>query len=132
MTIDENVEELKKEAELIARYYLSGTANKISSIPTAAYTYIDSKVDLEEREKNKKMSFKNLKKIKDFYATIPFEELKGDENFYPLFVIDRMLLGIEEQMKRVFSEKPKQFEYDVLLRAVQTIIGIGASTYSLS
>ena len=45
-----------------------------------------------------------LQKIEDFYATIPFDQLHGREEFYPLFIVKRLLPRFRTAMDGVFKD----------------------------
>lgn len=79
-----------------------GFGNTFQGILAGAENYLDE--PLEEFSEN---ANKWLKRIEDFYETIPFDDLHGKEEYYPLFVVKRLLPKIRENLDEVFDEKKK-------------------------
>ena len=50
--------------------------------------------------------------VKTFYSNIPFQELHGDEAFYPLFVARNLLASFEANMNKAFQSVPQQYHVD--------------------
>src|SRR3989338_4397548 len=94
MTLDDRILEMQNKADEIGKYYYKGFGSLINGVLGDIELYlIDNKTGLMER------SCKWLNQIENFYKAIPFEKLKNREEFYPLFVVKRLLPIFKHQME---------------------------------
>jgi len=101
-TTNSQLAELERKALEMAKYYYKGFGNSFTAIMGLAYAYLE-----HERKESLNDSYDTFKKIEDFYAAIPFDNLHGKEEFYPLFVVKRLLPKFRERMDKVFKENKK-------------------------
>ena len=98
--------ELKTKAEKMARYGNLGLADSLQLIILAADRY--SREDTQGKQlfgkKLKEDVYRNFQNIRDFYAEIPFDNLQEIE-FYPLFVIMKLLPELNKSLNNVFEGK---------------------------
>lgn len=104
---EETLEELKDKAREMDRYYLKGIGNTFTGILYSAELYVISENE-EEKEKASKDFKTRLGKIEGFCKTIPFEDLHGEEEYYPLFVINQMLPRLKESLND-FLERDREY-----------------------
>jgi hypothetical protein len=99
MPIDDNLEEQKTLALEIGQYYCKGFGNTLHGMLGNAEAYMRLGKDDQWRS----MSFRWLDQFDEFYSKIPFEYLHGREEFYPLFVIQRLLPILRAENERHYS-----------------------------
>jgi hypothetical protein len=94
---------MKDLALEMGSYYYKGFGNTINGILANAEIYL--------KEPNRKELAENaygwLREIEEHYETIPFENLHGREEFYPLFVVKRLLPKLKDRMNRIFIDRDK-------------------------
>lgn len=115
MSLDGKVLELEQRALEIGKYYYKGFGNSIQGIFADAANFVDE----PEHTELPRQAYQTLQQIEDFYRRIPFETLHGKEEFYPLFVVARLLPNFRERMDSVFKEKD-----EASLRKLQTACGV--------
>jgi hypothetical protein len=103
MSLDSSLERMKEEALEMGRYYYKGFGNNFNGILVNAELYLMT----EDRQDLVENSYKLIGEIETHYDGIPFGELQGREDFYPLFVIRRLLPKFRTTMDEVFQEKIK-------------------------
>jgi hypothetical protein len=104
MPIDDALEQMKQEAVELGRYYYKGFGNTFNGIVANAGLYLEEpdRIELSAR------SHKWLDKIDTHYRMIPFSELHGRENFYPLFIVHRLLPKFRTTMDKVFEAQDNE------------------------
>ena len=112
---------LRQKAIEMARYYYKGMEAVLQEVIANAELYLEDPQQSELMEK----SYEWINKIEDFYSKIPFKHLKGKQDFYPLFVIQRLLPKFRGTMDAVFKGKDKG-QFRELVRNSQTIIDVGS------
>ncbi len=120
MTLENNVLEMENKVNEMGGYYLKGMGAIVDGIISNAELLL-------MREKDEKLSenaYKWLKEIKDCYGKIPFDSLYGKEEFYPLFVVKRLLPKFERSMDIIFKDKDKT-GLNNLIRYSRSIIDVG-------
>jgi|SRR3989339_172383 len=109
--MSDEIERLKQRAEHLGRYYCKGFGDCIN--------FCTNLIDGAVVDSNPA----NIEKIADetreafglvtgFYSKIPFQELHGDEAFYPLFVARELVKRFEANMNAAFQSVPEQFHLD--------------------
>jgi len=78
MSLDKDVEELKKEALEMGKYYFRGFGNYLNGISGSVQAYFYLK---DEKYVNQTYGF--FEELEKHYQKIPFEKLSGRKRFYP-------------------------------------------------
>jgi hypothetical protein len=120
MTIEDRLEKMKGDALEMAKYYYKGFGNTIQSILANAENHLLREGDYRDFDS----AYRWFKEIKDFYSQIPFEGLNGKEEYYPLFVVNRLLPNLREKMDLVFVKNQKD-ELRNLQTVARTIVEVG-------
>ena len=140
MTLDQKLEqpeisltnpelaELQRKALEMAKYYYKGFGTTIEGILNNGEEYLQHPERAELADK----SYGWFKKIEEFYANIPFDNLQGKEEFYPLFIIRRLLKEstsellpkFKENMDAVFKDRNKS-ELRNLETDTRSIVNVG-------
>ncbi len=91
--------QMKERAAEMGRYYYDRLGITIHEILCNAeiYTSNTKRSDLVDD------AYSWLRAIEDFYAKIPFDTLHGKEEFYPLFIIKKLLPKLKGSMDDVFQ-----------------------------
>jgi hypothetical protein len=116
----EELEKMKNNTLEMGRYYYKGFGNTFQGIIANAELFLmePDRKDLPEN------AYTWLNEIEQLYEKIPLEELHGREEFYPLFIVKRLLPKFKETMNRVFVEKDKDAIRDLLTDS-GTIVNVG-------
>jgi len=109
MEINMELEKLKQRAERIGRYYCKGFGDCLGGVNGGLEAYLKHPEELKHRDNG----YRWLGKIFDFYSKIPFDELKNDEVFFPLFVVKRMLDVYKGKIDQVIETKNDKLFKDV-------------------
>ena len=112
--------ELQERAKEMARYYYAGFSNTLTVILVGGGMFLEH----PERTDFVEDSYLLLKKIEEFYAQIPFDALHRREEFYPLFVIRRLLPNFRKTMDAVVKKQNKVALEDLGIYA-KTIANVG-------
>lgn len=122
MTIDKTLDvgQMKEKALQMGSYYYKGLGNALSNLVIEADLYL---MNPDETE-NVESAYACLQRFEDFYSQIPFEELHGREEFYPLFIVRRFLPRLKNEMDELFKEQVKTNSRD-LFDFVNSIINVG-------
>ena len=116
----EELERMKDNALEMSSYYYKGFGNTFHGIIANAELSL-TEPDRKDLSEN---AYAWLNEIEQFYEKIPFEKLHGREEFYPLFVVKRLLPKFKETMDRVFVEKDKDALLDLQTDS-WTIVNVG-------
>ena len=114
---------LQERAIEMARYYYKGFGNSLVGIMANGEEYLSSQ-DANVLQH----SYQLFQKIEDFYATIPFDQLHGREEFYPLFVVKRLFPRLRTAMDGVFKNGNADSWAD-LRTECDVIINVGTLYY---
>ena len=110
---------LQERAIEMARYYYKGFGNSLVGIMANGEEYLSSQdANLLQH------SYQLFQKIEDFYANIPFNTLNGKEEYYPLFVVNRLLPKFRQSMDELFIDKRRD-SLQNLQTNLRTIVDIG-------
>lgn len=96
--MSEELETLIQDAEALGKYYSKDFGTLLWRIMLTCDDYLE-----EQTEIKKERALRNFKKIKDFYETIPIEELPNDQRYAPLVVTNRLIPKLEEKMDLFFE-----------------------------
>lgn len=96
----EDIEELKRDAEALGKYYSKDFGAHLVGIQVDCDIYMHDQKN--ERLENAR---KNLKLITNLYETIPVDELTGDKRYAPLIVVNSLITDLVYHFDR-FLEKP--------------------------
>lgn len=100
---DVDLGNLEQKALDIAKYYYKDFGNTIEMIMCDALQYLKHpEVDYKDRV------MRHLSKIKDFYSGIPFEDLRGRDEFSALFEIRDLLPQFSGLVNRHFEAPNKE------------------------
>lgn len=99
MPLDEDVEELKKEAVEMGKYYHRGFRSLIHGILSNAELFLISGQKNEAKDK----SYSFLEEFERIYSEIPFDEL-DKEGFFPLFEVNKILPQFRDKLEYFFKE----------------------------
>jgi hypothetical protein len=120
MVIDNKIKEMQENAIEMGAYYYKGFGNTIQGILANAELYL-----MEERkEKLVRSSYEWFNEIEELYKKIPFENLHGRAEYYPLFVVNRMIPKFREAMDQVFQNNQKDHLRNLETEA-RTIVEVG-------
>jgi len=108
--VEQSVEQLKARAELMGKYYFRGFGNFIQIVVANAQIYL---LYPEDRVEVKKETLDAYSLIEELYKKIPFEELKDNEDFKPIFSA-RDLLPEYKQALDSFFEAPTEEKENIL------------------
>ncbi len=95
----EDLTQMKEKAIEMSKYYYKGFGATIDGILNNAQLYLRH----PEREILIDNSYKWLQELENVYAKISFDNLHGKEEFYPLFIIKRLLPQFRESMDEIFK-----------------------------
>ena len=118
MALDD-IEELKRDAKALARFYSKDFGSFFAGIHYTAQIYLH-----EPTTERKERMGNDLQVIFDFYKTIPFNELLDDERYAPLFVVNRLLNEVKTEMDELF-ENPTEMKYDEFFLACNAVHAVG-------
>lgn len=101
MSLDDKLLEMEQMALEMGRYYYKGFGNSIQGILAKSERFV------EEPENTEPVTevYQLLQRIEDFYRGIPFDVLRGKEEFYPLFIVERLLPKLRSGIDAVVNEK---------------------------
>ena len=122
MPIDDIIEGMKAEAEEMARYYCDSFISGFQTIFCVAYAQLEGQQDIECHVNN---AYGVIEAIEEQYTIIPFEQLHGREEFYPLFVVKRLLPKVRREMDCLFKEHKGKDAHDALVRAATDVCEVG-------
>ena len=119
MPLESSLEDMKILALEMGSYYYKGLGTTLDGILSNVELY-----RLRRRDDLKPPTYKWLKEIEDLYSGIPFDKLNGRQEFYPLFIVKRLLPKLKENLDIAFSDPSKSHEL-VVVSSVTTIADIG-------
>ena len=82
-SINPELAELQKKAIEVATYYYKGFGTIMPAIVGITANFLDGIVVADSIAK----AYEQVRKIESFYQQIPFDQLQGREEFYPLFKV---------------------------------------------
>ena len=94
------LKELQDLAIEMAEYYRKSFGNVIQGILASAELYLRDGLQQDFQD-----AYDWLAKVEEFYATIPFERLKGREEFTPLFEVRKLLPIFREKIDQSLKQK---------------------------
>ena len=120
MALENELLEMQDKARQMARYYFKGFGSIIEGILSNA----EADIVYTERENYSTNSYELLKKIEDFYLRIPFGDFHSKEEFYPLFVVKRLLPELRQALDCVVRERTEE-ELRILDTLAKSIVVVG-------
>ena len=118
--INSSLEEQKSLALEIGKYYYKGFGATLDGLIANAELFVLR----PERNDLKDMSYEWLGKFDSFYSKIPFDSLQGKEEFYPLFIMKRLLPILRNKVDEHYAA-PSQKGIDKMLEAARAITYVG-------
>ena len=120
MVLDKKIIKTWNRLDEVANFYFKGFGNIIAGINAWVFNFKDGIYDKEKAN----TAYEGFNKIWEFYLNIPFNELNGKNDFYPLFVVDSLLKKYKFSLDKVLIEGDFHYVYDVK-RIGSTIVEVG-------
>lgn len=105
MADEQTVEELKTRAELMGKYYFRGFGNCLAGVSATISNYVDYPEEGDEC-KREALSFFHI--IEELYQQIPFEELKGNEDFAPILAARPLIAEYKKALDLTLQNPTKE------------------------
>ncbi|NTV23565.1 MAG: hypothetical protein HGA85_04280 [Nanoarchaeota archaeon] len=115
-----DIQGLEALAQEMGSYYIDGFGHTIWSISSTLSIYL-----LEGQPERSEYALDELKALEERYSRIQFQELHGREDFYPLFIVRKLLPEYRRQVERVVSTR-LQSDFDEMQSMVVTMLDVGA------
>ena len=102
-TVDVKLLEMQEESKELAKYYYKGFGITLDSILGSAEAHLNLPARREIVHYDER-AYENLEELEAVYSKIPFNDLHGNEKFYPLFVTNDLLKSLRARMDAYFKE----------------------------
>jgi len=115
------VEQLKSRAELMGKYYFRGFGNCLAGTSASASNCVHYPESIFEMKKHALDSYSF---IEELYQKIPFEELKDNEDFKPIFSARTLLSEYKEVLNSLLEDPSNEKEkrlYELNRIILQTV-----------